>query len=62
MAGTGGGALRRFWDALPIDGRGFVPPADPDARWLIGFTTRRRFRAVPAPLLPLMIVPARLIW
>jgi hypothetical protein len=62
MAGTGGGALRRFWDALPIDGRGFVPPGDPDARWLIRFTTRRRFAAVPALLLPLVIVPARLIW
>lgn len=62
MAGTGGGALRRFWDALPIDGRGFVAPADPDARWLIGFTTRRRFSAVPALLLWPLVGAARLIW
>ena len=60
MAGTRQ-ALRRFWNALPIDGAGFVPPADPDARWLIRHATRTRLRGVPRPLLPLVVLAGRLL-
>ena len=60
MAGTRQ-ALRRFWNALPIDGAGFVPPADSDARWLIRHATRKRLRAVPGPLRPLVVLAARLL-
>lgn len=56
-----GQALRRFWNALPIDGAGFVAPADPDARWLIRYATRLRLRAVPRPLLWLVVLAARLL-
>jgi hypothetical protein len=52
------GGIRRFWNALPIDGAGFVPPADPDARWLIRFATRRRLGAAWLP----MVIAARLLW
>ena len=54
--------LRRLWHALPIDGRGFVSPADPDARRLIAIATRRRFAMVPRLLLPAVVAAARLAY
>lgn len=54
--------LRRLWYALPIDGRGFNAPADPDARRLITFATRRRFAMVPRVLLPVLVAAGRLLY
>jgi hypothetical protein len=56
------GAFRRFWGALPIDGRGLLAPADPDARRLIAFATRHRLRAVPRVVRPLILAASRLLW
>jgi hypothetical protein len=56
------GVVRRFWDALPIDGSGFVGPADPDARRLIAIATHRRLRMVPRGLRPVVVAAARLLW
>jgi hypothetical protein len=57
------GGLRRFWlrfwDALPIDGCGFLRPDDPDARRLIAYATRRR---IPGPVRPFILVAGRLLW
>lgn len=33
--------LRRFWNALPIDGAGLIAPGDADGRWLVRFARRR---------------------
>ena len=56
------GLLRRFWDDLPIDGSGFMGPADPDARRLIAIVTRRRLRMVPRAIQPLVVAVARVLW
>jgi hypothetical protein len=62
MISSLGAAARRFWKALPIDGVGFLGPADPDARWLIAFATKRRLRAIPRPAGLAGIAAARLLW
>lgn len=55
-------AVRRVWTALPIDGRGFLAPADPDAARLIAIATRRRLHMVPPALRPLLIAATRVLW
>ena len=56
------GAIRLVWNALPIDGRGLVAPADRDARYLIAFATNRRLARIPGVLRPAIVWALRLLW
>jgi hypothetical protein len=54
--------FRRFWRALPIDGRGFLPPADRNARRLHAWAARSVWRRFPWPVRPFAILAGRILW
>lgn len=54
--------FRRFWRALPLDGGGFLPPLDPDARRLHAWAARNVWRRFPWPVRPVAILTARILW
>ena len=60
--GSNNGALRQFWDALPITGAGLIGPADPGVRRLLRDAAFDRIHKAPGALRPVVLLAANLLW